>query len=181
MGILLFLTGVLLLRAGVFTDTPQAARLRSKLLLVGAVALPVNLVTGFGGTALFAINRYLLPPLVALGILAGVTGLVLRMRARPGVLRGALTSVGRTALSCYVLQNLVASVLCYGWGFGLAARLDSARPWWVIGAWLGIGTLFMVLATWWLRRAERGPLELLWHRAYLAPQQTRRPIRTGDT
>lgn len=172
MGIVLFGAGILLLRAGVFDPTERAARLRSRLLLLGAVALPVNLLTSQAGQALFAVDRYLLPPLVALGILAGTTSLLLRPRARSGVLRGALRSVGRTALSCYVFQNLVAGVLCYGWGFGLAARLDEARPWWVVGAWLAISALFMTLATWWLRRAERGPLELLWHRAYLAPQQT---------
>lgn len=180
MGIVLFGAGVLLLRAGVFDDTERAARLRSRLLLLGATALPMNLVTSQAGQALFAVDRYLLPPLVALGILAGTTSLLLRMRARPGVLRGALVSVGRTALSCYVFQNLVAGVLCYGWGFGLAARLDEARPWWVVGAWLAIGALFMALATWWLRRSERGPLELLWHRAYVAPQQTSRVAADRD-
>jgi uncharacterized protein len=36
-----------------------------------------------------------------------------------------------------VFQNVVASVLCYGWDFSLTARFADARPWWVIGLWLG--------------------------------------------
>ncbi|WP_184756661.1 DUF418 domain-containing protein [Streptosporangium album] len=47
------------------------------------------------------------------------------------------------------------------------------RPAWVVAAWAGICALFMTLSTLWLRRFERGPLELIWHRAYLAPQTHR--------
>ncbi|GAA4218089.1 hypothetical protein GCM10023075_00120 [Streptosporangium album] len=42
-----------------------------------------------------------------------------------------------------------------------------------MAAWAGICALFMTLSTLWLRRFERGPLELIWHRAYLAPQTHR--------
>ena len=86
------------------------------------------------------------------------------------MLRRGLTNVGRTALSSYIFQNLVASALCYGWGLGLAATFDDLRPWWVVAAWAGICALFMTLSTLWLRRFERGPVEALWQWAYLAPQ-----------
>ena len=88
---------------------------------------------------------------------------------------GGLTAVGRTALSCYVRQNVVAGALCYGWGFGLATRFADARPWWVVGAWAGISVLNVALASWWLRRFDRGPLELVWHWAYRVPQRTLAP------
>ncbi|MBA8928686.1 uncharacterized protein BC739_005903 [Kutzneria viridogrisea] len=172
MSTVLFLAGVLLLRAGVFQDTAVGARLRTRLVVVGlGVAAPLNLLTSLAGGGWFFADRYLLPPLVALGLLGLVTSVLLRLRAEPGVLRRGLTSVGRCALSCYVFQNLVASVLCYGWGLGLAAKLDAFRPWWVPLAWAGIGALFMSLATWWLRRFGRGPLEAAWNWAYRAPQR----------
>lgn len=47
----------------------------------------------------------------------------------------------------------------------------------VIGAWTGICALFMTLSVWWLRRFDRGPLELPSHWAYQAPQRpAQRPV-----
>ncbi|TMR29671.1 DUF418 domain-containing protein [Nonomuraea zeae] len=174
MGIVLFLLGARLLRAGVFEPGEGGARLRRRLAVLGlGVAAPLNLATAYAGPAWFAVDRYLLPPLVALGLLGLITSIVLGLRGAPGRLRTALSDVGRAALSCYVLQNLVASALCYGWGLGLATRLDPARPWWVPVAWAGICLLFMTLATLWLRRFRRGPLELAWQWAYQAPWSRR--------
>ncbi|MFC4057602.1 DUF418 domain-containing protein [Planomonospora corallina] len=178
MGIVLFLLGSQLMRAGVFEDSARGAVLRTRLMVLGfGVGAPLNLLTAFAGDAWFLVDRYLLPPLVALGLLALVTTVVQRMSGTPGPLRRGVTGVGRTALSCYVLQNLVASALCYGWGLGLAARLDSLRPWWTVAAWAGICALFTVLAALWLRRFERGPLESLWQWAYRAPQGAQRAYR----
>ncbi|SDH59542.1 DUF418 domain-containing protein [Nonomuraea jiangxiensis] len=173
MGIVLFLAGARLVRAGVFEE--RGARLRRWLTGLGlGAAAPLNLLTSFAGPAWFAVDRYLLAPLVALGLLGLITSIVLGLRGAPGVVRTALARVGRTALSCYVLQNLVASALCYGWGLGLAARLDWLRPWWVPVAWAGICLLLVILASLWLRRHERGPLELAWQWAYQAPWRNRR-------
>ncbi|MGP4095369.1 DUF418 domain-containing protein [Nonomuraea sp. KM90] len=176
LGIVLFLLGARLLRAGVFEE--RGARLRGRLMAVGlGLGVPLNLATSFAGPAWFMVDRYLLAPLVALGLLALITSIVLGMRGSPGVLRRGLTSVGRTALSCYVFQNLAASGLCYGWGLGPAARFDGLRPWWVPVAWAAICGSFMVLSSLWLRRFERGPLELAWQWAYQAPWRARDQAR----
>jgi len=165
--IVLFLLGSRLLRAGAFDDTTTGARLRVRLMVLGlGVGLPLNAVTAFAGPAWVLVDRYLLPPLVALGLLGLVTALALRARFAPGMMWRGITAVGRTALSCYVLQNVVASVLCFGWGFGLAARLADTRPWWVIGLWAGVGVLCMAFATLWLRCFDRGPLELVARRVH---------------
>ncbi|UBU17418.1 DUF418 domain-containing protein [Nonomuraea gerenzanensis] len=172
LGIVLFLLGARLLRAGVFDE--RGARLRGRLMAVGlGVGVPLNLLTSFAGPAWFMVDRYLMAPLVALGLLALVTSIVLAMKGEPGVLRRGLTDVGRTALSCYVFQNLAAGLLCYGWGLGLATRFDELRPWWVPVAWGGICLMFMVASSLWLRRFGRGPLELAWQWAYQAPFRTR--------
>ncbi|MEU8040072.1 DUF418 domain-containing protein [Streptosporangium sp. NPDC049078] len=181
MGIVLFLLGSQLMRAGVFEDSERGAALRRRLMVGGlAVGLPLNLATAFAGPGWFLVDRYLLPPLVALGLLGLVATLARRASGAPGVLRRGLTNVGRTALSSYVFQNLVASALCYGWGLGLAATLDGLRPWWVVAAWAGICALFMTLSTLWLRRFERGPVETLWQWAYLAPQGLARRSGTAQ-
>jgi hypothetical protein len=128
-------------------------------------------VGGLAGADWFLVDRYLLPPFVALGLLGLVTTLVLRSRHEPGPLRRGIAAVGRTALSCYVLQTVLAGALCYGWGLDLAARLDGARPWWVVGMWAGISAMLLVTASTWLRRFDRGPLELIAHRLYSSPER----------
>ncbi|MEV1171935.1 DUF418 domain-containing protein [Nonomuraea sp. NPDC049784] len=172
MGIVLFLLGARLLRAGVFEE--HGAGLRRKLIVFGlGLGVPLNLAASFAGPSWFAVDRYVLAPVVALGLLGLITSIVLGMRGAPGLLRRGITGVGRTALSCYVFQNLAAGVLCYGWGLGLADRLDGLRPWWVPVAWAGICLLFMALSSLWLRRFSRGPLELAWQWAYQAPLPAR--------
>jgi uncharacterized protein len=169
--VVLFLVGSRLARAGVFE--PDGRRLRARLAVVGlGVAFPLNLVTAFAGTDWFLVDRYLLPPVVALGLLGAGTELVARTRG--GALRRSVAAVGRTALSCYVAQNVLASVLCYGWGLGLAGRLAGTGPGWVVALWLGVSGVLLVAAPWWLRRHDRGPLELLAHRAVAAV-----PARAG--
>lgn len=170
MSMALFLIGAQLYRAGVFA--PEGQRLRNRLMLFGfGVGVPLNLVTTYAGQGWFMVDRYILPPIIALGLLGLIPSVAGAMRGTPGFLHRGLTSVGRTALSCYVFQNLVATILCYGWGFGLAARFDWARPWWVLVIWAAICATFMTLSTWWLRHFERGPLETAWNWAYKLPQR----------
>ncbi len=84
------------------------------------------------------------------------------------------------ALSCYVLQNLVASALCYGWGLGLAAGLTPAdRVPATVAIYLGVAVVITTAAALWLRRFERGPLELAWRWCFdrldrALPQRARR-------
>ncbi|MGW8651451.1 DUF418 domain-containing protein, partial [Nocardia salmonicida] len=79
------------------------------------------------------------------------------------------SEVGRTALSCYILQNLIAGILCCGWGFGLAARVsDSARVPFTVAIYLLVAAAIILFAHLWLRRFERGPVEWLWNRTYRA-------------
>jgi uncharacterized protein len=174
---ILFLVGSRLVRAGMFTTTEAGSRLRRRLAWVGLGAgLPLNALTTWAGPDWFLVDRYLVPPLVALGILALGTTLVERAQARaqagarvltPGrgracLLRRGVEAVGRTALSCYVLQNVLASALCYDWGLGLA----GGGPWQAVAIWAGISLTLMVVAPLWLRRWPRGPIELLMHRVY---------------
>jgi uncharacterized protein len=174
--ILLFLAGSRLMRAGLFTAGTAGRVLRRRLAVIGlGVGVPLNLLTAFAGPRWYFADRYLCGPLVALGLMAVVTGLLLRTGDGAG--RRALSRVGRTALSCYVMQNLICAALCYGWGLGLAARLDDLRPWWPPVAWAVVSVTLVVGAGWWLRRFDRGPLEAAWHWTWRLPQ--RRPRVTG--
>ncbi|TDP41065.1 uncharacterized protein DFR75_101163 [Nocardia ignorata] len=168
MSIALFLLGAHLYRAGVFRA--EGARIRRWLMVIGfGVAAPVDFAVGvFGGGDLVLFTRYGTAPFVALGILAAVAAYYLR-DPRVGFTGARLSEVGRTALSCYILQNLIAGILCYGWGFGLAARVsDGARVPFTIGIYLLVVALIACFAHLWLRRFERGPVEWLWQRTYTA-------------
>ncbi|WP_167475717.1 DUF418 domain-containing protein [Nocardia arthritidis] len=168
MSIALFLTGAFLYRNGVFRV--EGSRIRKRFMAIGfGIALPIDLLVGVlvGGDAM-AFTRYGTAPFVSLGILALVIEFYLR-RPRVGFVGRRLTEVGRTALSCYILQNLVASILCYGWGFGLAARVsDTARVPFTIAIYLVTAAVIVTGAHLWLRRFERGPVEWVWNVSYRA-------------
>ncbi|WP_225583286.1 DUF418 domain-containing protein [Pseudoxanthomonas sp. PXM02] len=176
MSVALFLLGARLLEAGVFEA--RGARLRRWLMGVGlGIAWPLDMALGvFGSDAGIMAGRYGTAPFVAMGLLAAVAEAFHR-RPQPGVLGRRLAEVGRMALSGYVLQNLLASVLCYDWGLGLARRVPEA--WSVpatVGIYLLVAACVMLFAHLWQRHAKRGPLEWLWHVSYL---RLTRGSRTG--
>ncbi|MFG3532958.1 DUF418 domain-containing protein [Streptomyces sp. NPDC047917] len=157
--VFLFLLGVRLLRAGAFGADAAGRRLRARLLAWGlGLGLPLNVAAALGGPDLFALDRYGTAPVLALGYIGLIGALVDRVR-RPGPLMTGLTSVGRTALSGYVLQNVLCVLVSYGIGLGLAERLDDTGPWWVVGLWAAVCAVLMVGSTLWLRRFSAGPLE----------------------
>ncbi|MFG1795304.1 DUF418 domain-containing protein [Nocardia sp. NPDC049149] len=166
MSIALFLLGARLYRGGIFQ--PEGARTRKRLLLIGfGIALPIDLIAGVAGNGqFFVFTRYGTAPFVALGILALVAEFYLR-RTHVGFVGRRLTEVGRSALSCYILQNLVASFCCYGWGLGLAARVSpDAKVPFTVGIYLLVSLIIIAGAHLWLRRFDRGPVELLWNRSF---------------
>ncbi|WP_167476668.1 DUF418 domain-containing protein [Nocardia arthritidis] len=168
MSLALFLTGALLYRAGVFL--PEGARLRKRLMIIGfGIATPIDLLIGILGSGdMFVFCRYGTAAFVSFGILALVAEFYVR-RPRLGFAGRRLTEIGRTALSCYILQNLIASFLCYGWGLGLAKDVsDDARVPFTVGIFLLVALIIATSAHFWLRRFERGPVEWLWNRSYRA-------------
>ncbi|MFE2492730.1 DUF418 domain-containing protein [Streptomyces scopuliridis] len=158
--VFLFLLGVRLFRAGAFGSDATGRRIRARLLAWGlGLGLPLSVALSLAGQDLFLLDRYVAGPLMALGYIGLIGALVDRVR-RPGPLLIGLTGVGRTALSGYVLQNVVCVVVSYGIGLGLAHRLgESWRPWWVMGLWAVVCAVLMAGSTLWLRRFRTGPLE----------------------
>jgi len=166
----LFLLGLATARAGVATDPAGARALLRRLALLGlGVGLPANLVLGLLGpvgtatgtapegtsawVALAAVPAQLVAaPLLAVGYLASLTLLALRFGTwRP------LAAVGQMALTAYLSQSLIATVVFVGWS--------------TYDAWTATSALTVVAATWalllvvcplWLRRYRFGPVEWLW-------------------
>lgn len=70
-----------------------------------------------------------------------------------------LASVGKMALTSYVLQTLIGTLLFFGYGLGLLAEI----PLWQAA--LLTFPIFLVqvwFSQWWLARFQYGPLEWLW-------------------
>ncbi|MFF8831924.1 DUF418 domain-containing protein [Streptomyces sp. NPDC015131] len=156
----LFLLGVRLFRAGAFGTDGAARAIRARMLRWGlGLGVPLNVVVALAGPDFFLLGRYGAAPLMAVGYIGLIGAAVDRVR-RPGLLTHGLTSVGRMALTGYVLQNLICVTVAYGAGLGLAARLGGTEnPWWVMGLWAGVSAVLLVFSTLWLRRFPAGPLE----------------------
>ncbi|GAA4994304.1 DUF418 domain-containing protein [Pseudonocardia tropica] len=163
--VVLFLAGSALLRAGLFDD--GGAALRRRLVAAGVAGVVLNVVTTLGGAPWFLVERYLVAPLVALGLLGLVPEVLARLRGPAGPVRRGLAALGRTAMTCYVGQNVLAAVLFGAWGLGLAGALAGVaaplRTGAVVGVWVLVVAGSAVAAGWWLRRHDRGPLEALTH------------------
>lgn len=73
--------------------------------------------------------------------------------------KAALSAVGRTAFSNYILQTLIGTTLFYGHGFGLfgdVSRVDQILI--VVAIWM----VQLFISPLWLRYFAFGPLEWLW-------------------
>jgi uncharacterized protein len=70
-----------------------------------------------------------------------------------------LAAVGRTTLTLYILQSLVFVPVFYGFGLG---HYDDWNQ--LTRLWVGIGAIAaqLLLAGWWLRHFQYGPIEWAW-------------------
>ena len=72
-----------------------------------------------------------------------------------------LRAIGRTALSNYIAQSLIATTIFYGHGFGLYGSLTRLQLLYVV---VPVWALQLIISPIYLRCFRQGPLEWLWHR-----------------
>ena len=83
-------------------------------------------------------------------------------------LLGWLAPAGRMALTNYLAQSLICTLIFYGYGLGYFEQLP--RVWQVPFA-LALFALQVLISRWWLRHFRFGPVEWLWRTlTYLKPQ-----------
>jgi uncharacterized protein len=171
----LFLLGACAWREGLFRGEH-----RTLVRVVGAAGLILGGAMSWATTA-EAMNlgtwRDVVSRSASLLLALGYASFVLIAFEQPGLPRvqsalRLLAPLGRMALTSYLTQSIVLSVLFYGWGFGLYGRLGEARA-----AAIGV-VIFVVqavLCAAWLRRYRFGPTEWLWRSfTYGARQPMRR-------
>lgn len=155
MNVFLFLTGVRLMRSGAFSPNEKGKRIRNKMLSIGLwLGVPLNLLIFVpGGMFDFSI-RYCFAPLLSVGYIALVAKLVERNEGF--WLWSRLEEIGKMALSCYVAQNILSSIIFYGWGFGIGGEVGSLAT---IGIWFLVSFLQIGFSMLWLQKFKLGPME----------------------
>lgn len=156
----LFLLGVLFGRSGTLSHPSKHPRTRNFALAVGfGIGVPLNLL-GLqklrGYEFISVLMEFSAGPILAIGLLMGGAMIVER-----GVLVGVtqtFAKVGRLALTTYVSQSILASLVFYSWGLGLIGSVSFAQQLLIVGAIWSVNILFAHL---WLRRYPLGPAEWL--------------------
>lgn len=178
----MFLVGVYFAKRGIFNDLDAHRPLLRKLLAWG---LTVGLVgNAIYATLIMGIPRYdasieLLVATVAQGIgapllMLGYVAAICLLALRPawGRRLALLAPVGQMALTNYLLQSIICTMIFYGYGLALFGQVGAA---WGIVLSLAIYLLQIPFSHWWMRRFLYGPAEWLWRSmTYLKAQPMRR-------
>ena len=176
----MFLLGLYVGKAGVLQNIDASLPLLKRVRFWGlGLGLPMSvLVTagyvqlpGFSGVIALLFNQALAGPILVLGYAAT---LVLLTRS-PSWRRwlAPLTATGRMALTNYLAQSLVLTLLFYSYGFGLAGRVTPSMG---VAIAAGIYLIQTLLSVLWLRYFRFGPLEWLWRSLTYGRAQ---PLRSG--
>jgi len=167
----LFLVGVLAWRKRFFTPEPAKLAGYRQMMKWGFI---VGLTGNVAATAVgWIFEPPLFPPtaasmvvlaLEAVGVpalsLAYICSVILLFHNetwRPRLAR--FGAVGRTALSNYLLQSILGTLIFYGYGLGLAGRMGPAL---LLIPTVVIFALEVLISGWWIERFRFGPAEWLW-------------------
>ncbi len=164
----LMLMGMALYRWGVLTGSRSRSFYLGMVILGLAIGLPVvswGVVQNFAYNWMMEVSKFGVGAQSnywgSLFISAAYIGLLMlfaRSRALPW-LQNALAAVGRTALTNYLLQTILATAIFYGHGLGLFGSVERMGQ---IGIVVAIWVVQLVVSPLWLRHYRFGPLEWLW-------------------
>lgn len=183
----MFLLGMWFVRSGAIVEPARFPRLYAWLrfgalpvglamMLVSFVLMPtadfttITFANGFG-TLLSMIAALLM----CLGYVAWLQrGLSTSMSP---VLR-VVAPAGRMALTNYLMQSVICTLIFYGYGLGYFEQLPRA---WQLPFAIALFALQVLVSRWWLSRFRYGPMEWLWRAAtYLHWPAMRRADRDGE-
>ena len=164
--IAMFLVGAALMKLGFFK--PENRRWHLRFCLWGlAIGIPGELsvvgiyhATGYGinwGMAIAEALHQITSLFLCLGYVGAITLIV-----NAGLLKWltyAMSCVGRTALSNYLLQTIVATYIMYWWGLGLFNEFTRPQQLLLV---VSVYAAQLVLSVLWLRVFRIGPFEWLW-------------------
>ena len=162
----MFLVGLYLGRSNFIRELPENIEILKRVRFWGlAVGFALTLLIVAGTkflptvSALVAIieDQYLAGPILCLGYAASLTLAFIKNPRRR--VFDYFSKVGRMALTNYLSQSLVLTFLSYGWGLGLALKLNGFE---VLGICVGLFVVQVLISDAWLRNFRYGPLEWAW-------------------
>ena len=74
-------------------------------------------------------------------------------------LQDRLKSIGKTALTCYLLQSILATYIFYGFGLGFFGHVGRIEQ---LAIMVLIWAILMLLSPIWLKKFYYGPIEWIW-------------------
>lgn len=178
----MFLVGVYFGKRNLFRDLEVNRDFFRRLLVWGLIIGMIG--NGIYATLIMNMSRVqlsgaLLLSTVAQGIAAPLLSLayvsaICLLALRPAWGRGlqALAPVGQMALTNYLLQSIICTLIFYGYGLAFFGKMGAA-----MGIVLTV-TIYLALipfSHWWMKRFQYGPAEWLWRSmTYLKRQPMRR-------
>ena len=183
-----FLFGLWLWRSGFIANiASHTAALRKVCLWGFAIGMPLSIASeaavqflranpmqpGLAGQLVNVAGTISLPALSA--CYASLVAL-LAVSARWRALVQPFAAVGRTALTTYLMQSIICTLLFYSYGLGWFGRVGPA---------IGLIPTFVVyaaqvwFANWWLARYQFGPVEWVWRSLTYGKRQPMRRLMTA--
>ncbi|HSM11271.1 MAG TPA: DUF418 domain-containing protein [Lysobacter sp.] len=168
----MFLLGAWFVRSGAIARPREFALLYRRLRWI---ALPVGLAMMLGSFWLVPTAEYarmdftwgvanalamLGSLLMCLGYVGWVVGVLQSPRSAAWL--GVLAPAGRMALTNYLVQSIVCTLVFYGYGLGYFEQLSRA---WQVPFVLMLFALQVAFSHWWLARFRFGPAEWAWRAA----------------
>lgn len=155
----LFLLGMLAGRSRFFEQLNENRHWLMRALITGLlIGIPGNALLTWAINPLWASLGFTLgAPALAVTYIAALSLAFLTQTGQK--ILAPLASVGRMALTNYILQSVICSILFSGYGAGLYEKIGAAGLW---------GTTFLIylaqipFSIWWLRKFQFGPLEWVW-------------------
>lgn len=177
----MFLLGSWFVRSGAIADPARFPRLFSRLrwivLPLGLASMSLSFwlmpTADMGAMSLTSAVATCLANIAGALMCLGYVGwLVGWLQASPASNLHRLAPAGRMALTNYLLQSLVCTLVFYGYGLGYFEQLP--RAWQAVFV-VAFFAVQVALSHWWLSRFRFGPMEWLWRAAtYLAWPPMRR-------
>jgi uncharacterized protein len=174
----MFLLGMWAGRTGLVRDPEvHLGRLRRIRTLAWTVGVPVQaavvvgilLLPPINGLVCLFFNQALTGPVLAI---AYATSLVLWSRRPTGArILNLLAYPGRMALTTYLTQSLILTLVFWSWGLALTGQVSSLQG---LGIAAIIFTAQLIVARVWLARFRYGPLEWIWRCLTYANRQALR-------
>jgi uncharacterized protein len=139
-------------------------------LLYATLVMPISRIY-LTGTLLLATTAHTIgAPLLMLAYVSAFC--LLALNPVWGKRLQALAPLGQMALTNYLMQSIVCTLIFYGYGLGLFGKVGAAAG---IGLTLVIYLLQIPFSHWWMKRFQYGPAEWLWRSlTYLKLQPMKR-------